>query len=159
MIHMEGFFDKVKQGVSDTSKQAKIAVETMRLKTQISAKQKEIEGKYTEIGRLVFYSFKQGDLSSSNSVVEGICRQIAEMETEIENINKQILDMSSTKVCVCGNTVPVETKFCNQCGHQFETLVGAPIASAAESLQEKQCTCGNIESAEARFCTSCGKAI
>lgn len=67
--------------------------------------------------------------------------------------------MNSTKVCVCGNTVPSETKFCNQCGHKFESVQGEHMASEANVAEDQQCSCGNIESAQAKFCTSCGKPL
>ncbi|MEA4923999.1 MAG: hypothetical protein VB084_01700 [Syntrophomonadaceae bacterium] len=156
---MAGFFDKLKQGVSETGKQAKVAVETNRLKMQISMKQKEIESKYTAIGQLVYKAYRNDDFSSINSELENIYHEIMACETDIEAINNKILEVKNTKECVCGNMVPAETRFCPQCGYHFkldDSVSAEPIMDQVDDNQ-RVCSCGNVMASNAKFCTACGK--
>lgn len=155
---MAGFFDKLKQGVSETGKQAKIAVETNRLKMQINMKQKEIDAKYTQVGKLVYQSYKNDDYSSIKDDLEQIYQEIMSFEAEIELINNKILEVKDTKECVCGNMVPSETRFCPQCGYKFEII--NPVNEDPDLIYDentKECSCGNMVALQAKFCTTCGK--
>jgi len=155
---MAGFFDKLKQGVSETANQAKAAVETNRLKMQINLKQKEIEGKYTIIGQLVYKSYRNDDFSSINDDLERMYQEIMACEAEIEAINNKVLEVKNTKECMCGNMVPVETRFCPQCGYHFDIIDS--INEEPEVVQvenSRECSCGNMVTLHAKFCTACGK--
>jgi hypothetical protein len=142
---MSSFFDKVKQGVNEAGQQAKLAVETNRLKGQISAKEKEISAKYLEIGRDFFQAFKIDDFASAQGALENNCQAIAALEDEIKDIQRQIDELkedqpgrdesgaaptaqvaqpaqaapTGSKTCVCGTEVGAEVKFCPACGNRF----------------------------------------
>lgn len=148
------FFDKLKQGVNETGKQAKIAVESNRLKMQINMKQKEIEGKYTEVGRLVYQSYKNGDLSNIQDQLETKYREIMDLEAEIEKTNRAILELKSTKECLCGELVDINARFCAKCGRSLE---GGEMSDVSDQVNMRQCSCGNMMPSDARFCTACGQ--
>ncbi len=136
---MSGFFDKLKQGVSDTADKAKTAVEVQRLKGQISSKQKEINGKFFEIGKLTYQAVKEGDFSAVQSQIEGFCGEVTAFQAEIDQIQDKIKELEqegepgavveaspaaapaapSSRACTCGTEVPVDAKFCPECGNRF----------------------------------------
>ena len=139
---MSGFFDKIKQGVSDTSAKAKTAVEIQRLKGQISSKQKDINGKFFEIGKLTYQAVKDGDFSPVQAQIEGFCSEVTAFQGEIDQIQDKIRELEqegepggttasapaaapppsaapAAKICSCGTEIPQEARFCPECGTRF----------------------------------------
>ncbi|WP_082063260.1 zinc ribbon domain-containing protein [Paenibacillus sp. IHBB 10380] len=116
------FFDKLKSGVSEAGNKAKVAVEINRLKMQNSSKHKEIDQQYQEIGRSVFLSLTNEDESISLDKLQPFIQQILTLQDEIQRNQAQIGLAGDEKKCVCGEKVPMETRFCPICGHPFEVI-------------------------------------
>ncbi|MGE5458960.1 MAG: double zinc ribbon domain-containing protein [Methanobacterium sp.] len=150
---MSSFFDKVKQGVNETGKQAKIAVESNRLKMQINVKQKEMDGIFLEIGKIVYQAYKNNYLSSINEQLNLKYEAIMSLEREIENINKAIVELKDTKYCQCGAAVDNNARFCPKCGCNMDVM---NVVQNQFDGNSKQCVCGNVLPVDAKFCTACG---
>ncbi|UKS29287.1 hypothetical protein LOZ80_10255 [Paenibacillus sp. HWE-109] len=114
------FFDKVKQGASDAAKKAQQTVEITKLKTQISAKEKEIERTYHLIGESVYAAYVAGDAAQSEERRADLCVGIDVIKQEISLLEHKISEVRNEKECVCGKVVATDTKFCSTCGHKFE---------------------------------------
>ncbi len=136
---MSGFFDKIKQGVSDTSAKAKTAMEVQRLKSQMSGKQKDINGKYFEIGKLTYQAVKGGDFSPVQSQIEGFCNEVTALQGEIDQIQDKIRELEQE----------------GESGNAAASVPGAPPAQTAP-LAAKTCTCGTEIPQDAKFCPECG---
>ncbi|GGI45133.1 hypothetical protein GCM10008018_10570 [Paenibacillus marchantiophytorum] len=113
------FFDKVKQGASDAAKKAQQTVEITKLKTQISAKEKEIERTYHLIGESVYAAYVAGDATQSEERRADLCVGIDVIKQEISLLEHKISEVRNEKECVCGKVVAADTKFCSTCGHKF----------------------------------------
>ncbi|GGG91107.1 zinc ribbon domain-containing protein [Paenibacillus radicis (ex Gao et al. 2016)] len=129
-----GFFDKLKEGASKAADKAKDSVEVVRLNSQISAKRKDIEKHYIQIGEAVFQANLSHDLSAAEPAITTFSEQIVALQQEIDELEEKIMEIKDEKDCVCGKVVPIDTKFCPSCGHKFEE---AP-AAAAEGTEEPE---------------------
>ncbi len=113
------FMDKVKTGFSEAGNKAKIVVEVNKFKMQIGNKQKEIEKQYQHIGRLFFLNSVGRMTDDTEADFKASVEDILRLEKEIEELQKQIKTLSNEKDCVCGNTAPLDARFCPSCGHTF----------------------------------------
>lgn len=167
------FFNKLKKGVSEAGAMAKVTVEVNRLKLQISSIKKEISELHTSIGKLVYE--QHIETIENNSEIKALCEQIKEKYNEIEVIQQKIIGISGEKKCECGITVPIDTRFCSQCGHQFteeavgegeaDAVVGEPLALEAGAIEQEHegqpaasaCyQCSQPIEADSKFCEHCG---
>ncbi|AQR78378.1 zinc ribbon domain-containing protein [Paenibacillus larvae] len=166
---MSGFLKKIKLGAEGVGKKAQQTFEANRLKIQIKEKQKEIEKRYTQIGREVYQAIKAQDEGRARGDVDLLGRQIRQLEEEIREMNHKILELNSEKNCPCGNVVPLETRYCPNCGHKFEEPVkvdedkeALPDSEPEEELVELKRVCPSCRTAidpDAKFCEHCGKII
>ncbi|HEY0827236.1 MAG TPA: hypothetical protein VGE40_04005 [Bacilli bacterium] len=117
---MSTFFDKLKQGASDTAKKAQQAVEVTKLKSQISSKEREIENHFKHLGESVFKAFTENDLSKAELSIRSRSEQIMELQKEMLDLQLKITEVKNEKKCVCGKTVLLDFKFCQSCGHRFD---------------------------------------
>ena len=115
------FFEKLGKKASETYKTAtektnKIANET-KLKMKINENKSKINNVYTEIGKKIYQKYVlDGNLDIENDIKEEIDR-IKELTNEIEEFEKQKLELSDKKQCVnCKNKIEKQAKFCSICG-------------------------------------------
>lgn len=125
------FFEKLGKKASATYKSAaektnKIASET-KLKLKMNDCKSKINDLYKEIGKIVYQKHVlDGNLDIDNDINNEINR-IQELTSEIENCEKQILDLSDMVQCVnCKNKIEKTAKFCPVCGAE------QPIEEAKE---------------------------
>ena len=135
---MSSFFDKVKQGVSDTGAKAKVAMEVQKLKGQISGKLKDINGKYFEIGKLTYQAFKNDDFSPVQAQIEAFCSEVTAMLAEIDQFQAKINELEQEGKPAMES--PIQP--------------GQPSPPPADA--QKTCTCGTVVAPDARFCPECG---
>lgn len=114
------FFDKLKTGVSEAGNKAKVVVELNRLKMQNSSKHKEIEQQYQEIGRSVFVALTNEYETINREELQPFIQQILTLQDEIQRNQTQMGLAGDEKQCVCGEKVPIGTRFCSVCGYPFE---------------------------------------
>ncbi|MFF2484734.1 hypothetical protein [Paenibacillus sp. NPDC058071] len=119
---MMGFFDKLKEGASKAADKAKESVEVVKFNSQISAKRKEIEKHYIQIGEAVYQAHVANDLALAAQSIRESSAHIIGCEKEIEALEEKIKIIKEEKDCICGSVVPLEAKFCPSCGHKFETI-------------------------------------
>ncbi|MBD2847836.1 zinc ribbon domain-containing protein [Paenibacillus sp. IB182496] len=154
---MASFFDKMKQGASDAAKRAQLTVETQKLKSQASGKEKEMERVYARIGKAVYESHKAGDISASEAEVMDYCAELEEMETEIERLEFRIKTLKAVKTCDCGKVVAADVKFCPDCGKRF-----SDEPRQADTTGDIRVICSSCETENdmnAKYCISCGEDL
>jgi len=116
---LSGFLDRLKSGVSEAGNKAKVLVEVNRLKMQNSGKQKDIDKRVHDIGNIVFLSSTGRKPAFSHEELEPIIADILRLEGEMNDNNKQIRALSNEKECSCGQSAPLEARFCPTCGQTF----------------------------------------
>ena len=115
------------------------------------------------------YSF-DGDKPENQEASEAVSEETANEEVQVQEEETQ----PETKTCPeCGNVLPNEALFCNQCGYSFgsdkpenqevlETASEEPVNEEIQVQEETQpktktCPeCGNVLPNEALFCNQCG---
>ena len=150
------FFDKMKQGASDAAKKAQQTVEFTKLRAQISAKEKDMDKLFHQIGAAIFHSHQQGNVADSEEEVMGCCQQLDDLHQEIIFTEERIKNIKFEKTCpTCSKVVPLNARFCPDCGTQFpeepkpETTIGeirviCSHCKMENDLSSKHClTCGN----------------
>ncbi|MCQ6558914.1 zinc ribbon domain-containing protein [Paenibacillus mendelii] len=151
------FFDKVKQGASDAAKKAQQTVEITKLKSQISGKEKDMEQLFHNIGASVYRAHQAGGSDESEEEVAGFLRQLDEMQTEIDLLEERIKNIRYEKSCSCGKVVPLDARFCPDCGAQLgeepkpETTIGEIRVICSHCLTENELN--------SKFCLTCGSGL
>ncbi|WP_308638394.1 zinc ribbon domain-containing protein [Paenibacillus silvisoli] len=151
------FFDKVKQGASEAAKKAQQTVEITKLKAQISGKEKEIDKVYTAIGAAVFRAHQAHDMSLAEQEVTTCCTQVDELHDEIGQLEERIKMIRFEKTCTCGKVVPLDARFCPDCGAGLaeepknETTVGEIVVICSQCKTENELN--------AKFCLTCGTGL
>ncbi|WMT41641.1 zinc ribbon domain-containing protein [Paenibacillus sp. D2_2] len=159
-----GIFDKLKDGASKAADLAKDSVEIAKINSQISGKRKEIEKSYLLIGKEVYDAYTNKQLDTLESLVKEQSNLIRGLEEEVEQLEYKIRQIKDEKECVCGRVVPMDTKFCPSCGHQFEEIVKVvPVEEQTADeiiIVQKHCgSCHEIVNESDLFCEKCGNRL
>ncbi|MEQ8176049.1 MAG: hypothetical protein ABRQ26_13395 [Syntrophomonadaceae bacterium] len=163
---MSNFFDKIKQGVSDTGAKAKIAMDVQRLKQQISSKVKDQNGKYFEIGKLTYEAFKADDFSSFSNQLEGLCNEVTAIQGEIDALQQNITELESQDIGAAPGEpaaapapqAPTPTP--QAAAPQVNVAPPQPEAAPAPTApQTATCACGAVVPPGSKFCQECGSKI
>lgn len=117
------FLNKVKSGISEAGSKAKTMVEVGKVKMQIGSKEKEIEKNYRDIGRIVFLTANDREPDGGKTDYQSNIQEILKLETEVQELIKQIKTLTNEKDCVCGKAVAIDARFCPACGHTFADTV------------------------------------
>jgi hypothetical protein len=117
---MKNFFDKMKEGAAEAAKMAQHTVEVTKLKAQIYAKEKEMDGIFLAIGRQVYTALENHELTLEESYIRSACGEIRKIKEEIQVLERKILEIKNEKECVCGKTVPASARHCPFCGTPFD---------------------------------------
>lgn len=156
---MANFFDKIKQGVSDTGTKAKIAMDIQRLKQQINSKVKDQNGKFFEIGKLTYEAFKADDFSAFSNQLEGLCNDVTAIQGEIDAIQENIRELESQDVGAASEA-PAAMPQTNMAPPQVQVAPPQPqavVESAAPSTIT--CSCGAVLPPGSKFCQECGSKV
>ncbi|MEF2967432.1 zinc ribbon domain-containing protein [Paenibacillus sp. M1] len=170
------FFNKVKSGLNQAKDIAQQTVETTRLSAQISAKRKEKNAKYAELGEVVHLAFRAGELSEKIERIDEFSQAILQVDEEIKQLEQQMQKIKGEKTCACGAVVAFDSKFCNSCGRMLQdsetpqdkdTVIEleTPVLAAEEAPDHTALTtrtCPNCQSPldeHAHFCASCGATL
>lgn len=130
---MAGIFDKMKRGVSDAGAKAKLAMDVSKLKSQINQLQSQINNEYKKIGETVYNAYIRERLAEVQDTISVSCQSIMEKNEQIANLNEQIRDLSSERDCPgCQKVIPLDTKFCAECGYKFEDPPTLPAQETVE---------------------------
>ena len=115
------FFEKLGKKATETFNSAaektnKIASET-KIKLKINDCKSKIKDVYQDIGKIVYQKFVLDGKQEIKEDIEEQLSRISELTNQIEEYEKQILDLSDKKQCVnCKNKIEKNAKFCPECG-------------------------------------------
>ena len=98
MSDVSNFFEDVKKKVSETVdlavKRTGAAVEVSKIRSEIRTLEKSNERDYSDIGKMVFEKFKQGNIPDESLIpfcteIEGREATISEYQLEIERVKEK----------------------------------------------------------------------
>ncbi|WP_052339501.1 zinc ribbon domain-containing protein [Gorillibacterium massiliense] len=143
---MKNFFDKMKDGAQEAARLAQQTVETTKLKTQIYGLEKDVDRLYLTIGRQVYRSFEQHGTPYDDQEFISVFQEIHKLLGEIDELERKIREIRNEKECACGKALPVDAKFCPNCGASFapprsvdaDVIPVTPEASDSGSSQPVQ---------------------
>ena len=124
--------------------------ENQKLRSGVSAKEREIKKIMGEIGKIIFERYASGTAEYDNEIL-AMCEEIQEKLGEVAALNKDAADRRGKKICPsCGKEVDKEFGFCPFCGAECpvekeETEEeaqeeGEEICEAPEDETEDACT-------------------
>ena len=122
------FFEKLGKKATETFNSAaektnKIASET-KIKLKINDCKSKIKDLYQDIGKIVYQKFVLDGKIDVKEDIEEQLSKISELTNQIEEYEKQILDLSDMKQCVnCKNKIEKNAKFCPECGTEQPEIV------------------------------------
>ncbi|WP_274649376.1 zinc ribbon domain-containing protein [Paenibacillus humicola] len=151
------FFNKVKQGASEAAKKAQQTVEITKLKAQMSGKEKDMDKLYHQIGEAVYRAKLAGSIADSEQEVAACCEQLDYIVADLRMLEERIKNIRYEKSCTCGKVVPLDARFCPDCGAQLaeepkpETTVGEIRVICSHCLTENELN--------AKFCLTCGNTL
>ena len=114
------FFDKLGKKASEAykitaDKTGKLAKET-KIKFKMSDLKSQINDIYQEIGKVVYEKHVKKEEISMNELEEQ-CTKIDVLSDEIEDLQKQTLELRDKKLCTnCFKEIEKNAKFCPSCG-------------------------------------------
>ena len=120
-----GFFDKIGKKASEAykitaDKTEKVATET-RMRLKMSDLKSQINSIYGEIGKKVYENHLCNNNECCKNGLEEKCAKIDELSNEINNLEKQCLELRSMKKCKkCQTEIDKMAKYCYNCGEKQE---------------------------------------
>ncbi|GFN29892.1 zinc ribbon domain-containing protein [Paenibacillus xylaniclasticus] len=148
-------FDKMKQGASDAARKAQQTIEVARLNSQKASREKDMTRLYTEMGEAMFNAYLSGETAESEETVATCCEQLKALKQEIEALDERIKAVKLEKSCSCGKVVPLNVKFCPDCGARFNEQEPKPEMTMGE-IRVICPDCGTENELMAKYCTDCG---
>ncbi|EFM11949.1 hypothetical protein PaecuDRAFT_1557 [Paenibacillus curdlanolyticus YK9] len=148
-------FERVKQGASDAARKAQQTLEITRLNSQKSSREKEMSKLYTEMGEAMFHAYMHGETAETEERVTSCCEQLRTLQQEVDAIEDKIQGVKLEKSCGCGKVVPVNVKFCPDCGTRFTEQEPKPEMTMGE-IRVICPDCDTENDLAARYCTDCG---
>ena len=155
------FFEKLGKKATETFNSAaektnKIASET-KIKLKINDCKSKIKDLYQDIGKVVYQKFVlDGNLEVKEDIEEQLSK-ISELTNQIEECEKQILELANMKQCVnCKNKIERNAKFCQECGaeqpaeevHEVEVVDNGENEVSPENGEESENVAENVASEE-----------
>ena len=150
-------YDSIKDKLTQTSQSAVSKVkdlsETVRLNTEISDIENQINDLYCKMGYEIYIAYKDKPLEEVKELIE----QITELHVQIDQSKQLIQAMQAVNSCPnCGNRIKPGMVFCSSCGVKLPEpeLIEEPEGKAAFCSK-----CGAPVVGDADFCMSCGEKI
>ena len=134
-------------------------IEETKLKISISDKETDIDEIYEEIGKAIYTTYKSGEDVGKDFTKQ--CKKIDKLNDEINEMNKKILFNKNLSKCEnYGETIPLESKFCTNCGEKQKPVKikeEKKVIKKDEVEVEKVCPeCGEVCEPTVKFCNKCG---
>ena len=145
------FFDalggKIKNAGQNIAQSTKNFADITKFKNTISDYEKQIIALYTVVGKDYYERHKNDPNTEDKKNIDAISslfNQISELKQKIKELE------GVTKCPNCGNDVPQNALFCNNCGCKI----------SKEAQSNKKCpNCGSFVPQDALFCNNCGCKI
>ena len=177
------FLNKVKDGVSKGAAVVGASSKALMEKTQINAKIKTLETERDQLAATLGMQVYENLTKNNEVVVDETMHNltseittritlIAEQKAEIERIDQEVnlvkgeraIPTEGGKVCVCGQGLSFDAKFCAKCGipqpeqtEQPEQPEPQPEPTPEEPKVDNICACGHTLADGVKFCGKCGK--
>ncbi len=121
--------DKFNKGVSKLSDNSKAIVEKTKLTSSVYAYNNDKKKLISQLGEELYNCYVLGQDIPEN--LKGLCQEIHEIESHVEQLQKTIQSMSNTTeaaenrgvICSCGYQNKEGAKFCAKCGTPIEEEV------------------------------------
>ncbi len=134
---MADFFGNLKKNLTETAekvakktgevadvvaKKTEDVVEVTKIKNQIRTMERNNERDLTDIGKMIYESYKNGE-EVDEKFVE-LCAAIKDREVEMIKLDKEVAELKGKDVCPeCKNHVDNDAAFCPKCGAKVEREV------------------------------------
>lgn len=119
---MQNMMDDIKKTVSATTQKvvqkSGELYERSKLMLAITAAQNDIDREYATIGKLVYASQKDEDVSSDDITLH--CDFIDQKMSEIALLRERVAELKNVSVCaLCKTEIPANSTFCPKCGEKL----------------------------------------
>lgn len=147
MAFFDALGDKIKNAGQTIAQSTKNFTDVTKFKNLISDCEKQINALYTVVGK-EYYERHKNDPNTEDKknidAINALFKQISDLKQKIKELE------GVTKCPKCGNSVPKDALFCNNCG--------CKIPKEAQNI--KKCpNCGSNVPKDALFCNNCGCKI
>ncbi len=140
---MSDFFGKLKSGAGKVAFEAEKLARVNKAQGELGQLKRQVEAGFTKLGELYYHQYRYP--GAGTPAFEDLCRQIEELEKQIEAKNIEIQQINAeTYGAPAPQPVPAPAP-------------AAPAAPAAEVPQTKVCpNCSREMAASVKFCPDCG---
>ena len=147
MAFFDALGNKIKNAGQTIAQSTKNFTDVTKYKNTISDYEKQIIALYTVVGKDYYERHKNDPNTEDKKNIDAISslfNQISELKQKIKELE------GVTKCPNCGNDVPQDALFCNNCGCKI----------SKEAQSNKKCpNCGSFVPQDAMFCNNCGCKI
>lgn len=147
MAFFDALGNKIKNAGQTIAQSTKNFTDVTKYKNTISDYEKQIIALYTVVGKDYYERHKNDPNTEDKKNIDAISslfNQISELKQKIKELE------GVTKCPNCGNDVPQNALFCNNCGCKI----------SKEEQSNKKCpSCGSLVPQDALFCNNCGNKI
>lgn len=155
MAVFESFTKKVAETAKAAAKKSSELVEVTKLNMNIGAEETKIEKTYSEIGKIVYQKYAEGE--DVGDMFREQCEKIKSYEEVIKDLKQKILDLKNVKLCTgCGTELAADVVFCSKCGSKQEIVVAQSEAAPAAKFCP---SCGSSVDNNSAFCAKCGSKV
>lgn len=150
---------KVSNTAKVAAKKSSDVIEVTKLNMHIGSEDDKIQKEYTQIGKLLYELYKNGE--EVNETLRAHCETIKSHEENIKAMKQKMLVLKNLKICPgCDAELEAEIAFCPKCGTKQEI----PQAKAQSETQPKPtgsvCSgCGTPYEPGTAFCQKCGAKL
>lgn len=128
------FFDELTKRMNGVAQTAQKTAEIARLQRQVTVKQTEFDGLFTEIGQLYYACFKRG--VEPDETMAALCGKVTNLAAEIEGLKLKLDDLRQIRRCPgCGSVQNNTSRFCANCGAKLEELPAEPEETGEASAE------------------------
>jgi len=117
-INLNNFKKSFTKAAKKTKETSETVVEMAKIKYKLIEIKSDIDDKYLEIGKLVYNSSENEDITDK---LKEICEGITELTEKKDDLQNTYNDLVSKKYCPkCDMKLDKDFTFCPKCGHNFE---------------------------------------
>ena len=115
---------KAEETVDVVAKKTEQTVEVQKIKNQIRTMEKNNERDLTDMGKMIYESFKKGE--EVEEKFKELCEAIKEREESIAEMNEEVAELKGKDVCPeCKAHLDAGAVFCSKCGAKVNESIFA----------------------------------
>ena len=120
--------------------------ENQKLRSEVSAKEREIKKIMAEIGKTIFTRFADG--AEYDLEILSMCEEIQEKLSEVDELNKDAASRKGKKLCpACGKEIDKKFMYCPFCGAECP-VEEEPAEEPAEEAEAEETEAEETEAEE-----------